>query len=119
MTMIPSIYQFALLALISYRLWRLLAEDEIFERPRRYLVRLPLEWEEGDSIPNSYRAGLGEFISCPWCLGAWTSLGSYIGWMFTIGETPDSFGDVLVAAGVWFALSAAVGIIRAKLDPPD
>lgn len=119
MDVIPPIYQFALLALVAYRIWRLLAEDEVLERPRRWLVRLPRDWDEENPIPRAYRNELGGFISCPWCLGFWISLGSYIGWMFTLGDTPDSVSDVFVAVGIWFALSAVVGIIRAQLDPPE
>ncbi len=119
MDVIPPIYQFALLALAAYRIWRLLAEDEILEWPRRYLVRLPQTWDEGDSIPRAYRNKLADFLTCPWCLGFWVSLGSYVGWMLTLGDTPDSVSDVFVALGIWFALSAVVGIIRSQLDPPD
>lgn len=119
MDVIPPIYQFLLLAFAAYRLWRLLAEDDILERPRRFIVRLPRNWADGDALPRSYRNELALFITCPWCAGAWVTLLAYIGWMLTLGDTPNSTSSVAVALGVWFALSAAVGIIRSQLDPPE
>lgn len=119
MDVIPPIYQFLLLAFAAYRLWRLLAEDEILNRPRRWLVRLPLSWDDGDAIPKNYRNEWAIFFQCPWCLGAWVCLGTYIGWMFTVGTTPSSVSEVFVAIAVWFALSSTLGIIRAQLDPPE
>lgn len=117
--MIPEPYLFVLLALVAYRAWRLVAEDEILERPRRWLVRLPRNWQEGQPIPQAYREKLALFITCPWCAGAWVSLLVYIVYLATLGDGPHSFEDVVVGAGVWFALSASVGLIRSKLDPPD
>ena len=125
--MIPEPYQFILLALIAYRLWRLIAEDDILEGPRRLLVRLPRNWQEGneergvrpDPIPAAYREELALFLTCPWCAGAWVCLVVYFFWMATVGEFPDTGGDLFVALGIWFALSALVGFQRAKLDPPE
>ena len=117
--MIPQPYIFILLALIAYRVWRLLAEDEILDWPRNWLVRLPRNWEDGDSIPKAYREKLALFITCPWCAGAWVSLIVYALWVGTLGDGPHSTEDVLVGAGVWFAISASVGLIRSKLDPPE
>lgn len=117
--MIPPLYQFLLLSLIAYRAWHLLAEDEILETPRRHLVRLPNDWNEGSPIPLAYREKLASFINCPWCLGAWTSLLAYIGWMATVGQWPNSVSDFFIAIGIWFAISCVVGLIRSKLDPPE
>lgn len=117
--MIPQPYIFILLALIAYRTWRLIAEDEILDWPRNWLVRLPRDWSEGDSIPKAYREKLALFITCPWCAGAWVSLLVYAAWLFTLGDGPHSSEDVFVGLGMWFALSASVGLIRSKLDPPE
>lgn len=117
--MIPEPWQFVLLALIAFRVWRLLAEDDILERPRRRLLRLSREWADGDPIPRGYRNEFALFLTCPWCLGAWVSLAMYVVWVATLGEGPDSVSDVVIGAGVWFALSASVGLIRTNLDPPE
>lgn len=117
--MIPEPYQFVLLVLIAYRAWRLLAEDDILERPRRWLVRLPYTWKEGQSIPSVYREKWAGFITCAWCLGAWVTLAVYVAWVATLGDGPHSPQDFVVGAGIWFAISALVGLIRSKLDPPE
>lgn len=117
--MIPEPYLFILLALVAYRVWRLVAEDAILDLPRRWLVRLPSTWKEGDSLPRKYRGELALFINCPWCAGAWVSLLVYGFWLFTLGDGPHSAEDVLLGLGVWFALSASVGLIRVRLDPEE
>ena len=119
MDVIPPLYQFLLLAFATYRAWRLLAEDDILERPRRYIVRLPRHWVEGDEIPRKYRNEIALFLTCPWCAGAWIALLIYAGWMLTLGSVPGSVSDAFVAFVVWFALSASVGVIRTQLDPPE
>jgi hypothetical protein len=117
--MIPEPFEFLLLALIAYRSWRLLAEDEILAWPRNWLVRLPRKWEEGDPIPKEYREKLALFVTCPWCAGAWVSGVIYIAYLATLGEWPKNASDVFVGIGVWFAVSASVGLIRSTLDPPE
>jgi hypothetical protein len=86
----------------------LLAEDVILDRPRRWLVRLDREWEEGLALPENYRSGLAEFITCAWCLGFWVSVGVWLAWII------EPHGTLVVA--VPFAISAAVGLIRTRLD---
>lgn len=49
------------MALAAYRLWHLVAEDTIIERPRAWLVKRS--------------AKLSDFITCPWCAGFWISCG--------------------------------------------
>lgn len=118
--MIPPIYQFILLTLVAYRVWRLIAEDDILERPRRWFLRLPRDWDGDErTIPKRYRNEWALFLICPWCAGAWVSLGVYIGWLLTEGSTPDSASDVAVGIGIWLAISCVVGLIRSKLDPPE
>lgn len=123
--MIPDWYEFVLLALIAFRLWRLLAEDDILERPRRWLVRLPRDWDEGPDPnhprqpPKEYKEKWALFITCPWCAGAWISLLTYIVYLATLGEWPDNTSEVFIGIGVWFAVSASVGLIRTNLDPPE
>jgi hypothetical protein len=108
---VPSLWITVLLAAASYRIWRLLAEDVILDRPRRWIVRLPLKWKEGMLIPDGYRYRLAEFINCPWCLGFWVSIAVWIAWQ------ADEHLTTVIA--VPLAISAAVGIIRTKLDPVD
>jgi len=44
---VPSPWVALILLAASFRIWRLLADDEILERPRYWLVRLPRGWQEG------------------------------------------------------------------------
>lgn len=106
---VPGIWEAVLLSAFAYRLWRLLAEDVILEHPRRWLVRLDRDWEEGLALPDGYRFGLAEFINCPWCLGFWLSVLVWLAWLV------EPTGTLVVA--VPFAISVAVGVIRINLDP--
>lgn len=116
--MIPSALQFLLLSLAAYRAWRLIAEDDITEGIRRWFCGLPRNWKGGD-FPKGYREKWALFINCPWCAGAWVSLIAYIAYLGTLGEWPDTAGDVVVGIGVWFAVSCSVGLIRGNLDEPE
>ncbi len=92
---VPSWWPFLLLALAAFRVWRLLAEDTILDRPRERIVR---------TLPKGE-----EFVTCPWCAGFWVSLAWWVGWQVWPHWT-------LVAA-VPFAVSAVVGLIAANIDP--
>lgn len=72
---IPAWYELALLALAAWRTFQLISDDDILDRPRRYLLRLGEEWEkDGDPVPDNYRFKVGEFITCPYCAGFWISI---------------------------------------------
>lgn len=101
---VPSVWAFALIAVASYRLWRLLAEDTILDRPRKWSLGIS-EWQEGDTVPSSYRRKAGEFLTCPWCLGFWVALGWWAAWLI--------WEEWAVFVAVPFALSAAVGVLNA------
>jgi hypothetical protein len=108
---VPSPWAALILVAAAYRLWRLLAEDTILNTPRRRLVNLPLDWEEGEPVPDDYRIGLANFISCPACFGFWISLSVWLLW-----EANAHWTEVF---SMPFAISAAVIVVRARLDPPD
>ena len=109
---IPDWWEALLIALASYRMWRLLAEDDIFDRPRRWLLRLGSDWQkEGDPVPAGYRTKMAEWLTCPWCAGLWISFIWWGMWLWV--------GDWAAGIAAPFALSAAVGITRRNLDPPE
>ena len=108
---IPQPYELFLLAVASFRVWRLLAEDDILDGPRMWLLRLPREWQPESPIPEQYRDKWATFLTCPWCLGFWVSLGLYLSWVWQSEWT-------LIVATV-FTISAAVGLIRNVLDAPE
>ena len=110
----PEWWQFLLLALAAFRVWRLIAEDTILDGPRQWALGLGYRWADGDPIPEKYREHWGIFLLCPWCSGFWISgilLGVYCavaGWIGFLGFFVT-----------WFALSALVGLIRGNLDAPE
>jgi len=98
------VWAFVLIAVASYRVWRLLAEDTILDRPRRWALRLG-SWREGQPAPEGYRAKVGEFVACPWCMGFWIALAWWGAWQL--------WPEGAVVPAVPFALSAAVAFCNA------
>lgn len=88
---IPNWYALVLLALAAYRLWRLLALDTILDRPRHRLVRAESKREE--------------FLQCPFCFGAWITVGWWLAWV--------AWPHWTLVVAVPFAISALVGIVGA------
>lgn len=111
--LIPGPWLFILASLAVYRLWRLLAEDEILEPVRRKILRYE-GWTPDQDLPDEYRVKWRDFLVCPWCCGGWLSLLAVIAWSAVYG-----WPGVLPFLATWFGLSAAVGLIRTNLDPPE
>lgn len=105
--MIPSPWVAVILTLGTFRLWRIIAADTlpILVKWRDRLLDLEFENREGEKIYD--RPLLAEWLECPYCSGAWVSAGVYLLWLWT--------PDVLYVATP-LAISAAVGIIRTRLD---
>jgi len=98
--------------LAAFRIWRLLAEDDIFDRPRRWALRVGNEWQkEGDPVPEGYRSGWATWLLCPWCSGLWISAALWFVWL--------AAEDWTTMFAVPFALSAVVALVRDNLDPPE
>jgi hypothetical protein len=94
---VPDWWEFALLALAAWRVFQLIAEDEILNGPRRYVTsRLSEKWEL--------------FIECPYCAGFWIALAWWAAW-----QIEDEW--TLIVAVPW-ALSAGV-IGAAKILSPE
>jgi hypothetical protein len=108
--LIPTWWELTLGALAVFRLWRLLAEDDILEPVRRRVLRY-VGWKAGDKLPDEYRSRWAEFLTCPWCAGFWLGLLAWVFWLF--------FPALALVVATPFALSAAVGLIRTNLDPPE
>ena len=98
---VPSWYELLLFALAAYRLWRLLAWDEITEPARLWITR----YSQGPKKP--YRATLGTFIQCGFCLGFWVALAWWGAW--------QAWPHATLIAAAPFAISALVGTL-ARLD---
>lgn len=91
--MILSWWVFLLLSLASYRVWKLLGEDTILDRPRRWVLK-------------RLKGKMDLFLVCPWCSGFWICGIALLG--YCIAEVWLGLWWFLV---VWFAMSAMVGII--------
>jgi hypothetical protein len=99
---IPEPCEFVLLVLAAARAWKLIGDDLILDRPRDWLL---------DRIQDDERSVYwGDFLVCPWCAGFWLSGLAYGAWLLTLGSLPESFAHGVVGVGVWFAISALVGL---------
>ena len=84
---VPDWWEAVLLALAAWRVFQLIAEDEILNGPRRYVTgKLDEKWEL--------------FIECPYCAGFWIALAWWAA--FQVNEK-----WTLIVAVPW-ALSAGV-----------
>lgn len=108
--LVPTWWELTLASLAVFRLWRLLAEDEILDVPRLWLLGAA-GWKKGQKTPAGYRVKWADFLTCPWCAGFWLGLLAWVFWLF--------FPSLALVIATPFALSAAVGLIRTNLDPPE
>ncbi len=83
---LPGALECVLLALAAWRVWHLIALDDITDRPRRYIT-------DG-------RDKLLEFIECPYCMGFWVALG----WVVFFA----AWGTGATWAALPFAINAGV-----------
>lgn len=87
----PSPFEAVLLALASWRVWHLIANDDITERPRAWaLERLHGKWKD--------------FIECPYCAGFHVSLAWVVAYVV--------FPTEAVWAALPFALNTAVVVVN-------
>jgi hypothetical protein len=113
----PEPYELALIALASARLWKLVGDDRVLDRPRDWLMR---KLESPDGRP--FRRGgapratyWGDFLVCPWCAGFWCSLLMYGGWI-AFGPGKWESDELLMAGISVFAISALVGLFGVLVD---
>lgn len=92
-------------------MFRLLAEDTILDKPRRWLLRIDPAWEnEGDDYGPNYRFEWGVFLTCPYCAGFWIS-----GIALLLYSLIIEWHGALAFLVTWFAISATVALV-AKTD---
>jgi hypothetical protein len=104
---VPDWYELILLSLAAWRVFQLVALDDITNGLRRYVTRVPKNWDGESPITNkSYRDTLALFIECPYCAGFWIGLLWWLAWLLWPHGT--------TVAAVPFAISAGV-IAGAKL----
>lgn len=101
--MIPSGWQFALLTLAVYRLWRLAAIDDM---PWLVTARSRIVGAhhlDGSETWAFDRPTLAHAIHCPWCSGLWVAFSATGCWWLSPHWT--------VVAAVPFAVSTAAGAL--------
>ena len=98
--MIPEPYELVLLALAAGRVWKLIGDDRILDRPR--------DWALGKLKSDPQETYWADFLVCPWCAGFWIVLAWWVAWLIWPYGT-------LVFAGLW-AISALVGLFGVTVD---
>lgn len=104
--MTPTPWEFALLSLAAFRIWKLLKDDAILDGPRNAVL---------DRLSNRSAERLVYFLSCPWCLGAWISLALYTGWV-AVGPGVWGADQLWMAMLSVLAISAVVGMLGELLE---
>jgi len=103
---VPDWWEFLLLGLASFRLFRLIGYDTVLDGPRdRWLTRRSTV---AAGKPGLYRRSLDVFLHCPWCLGWWVVLAWWGAWWLWPHE--------ILVVSVPLALSAFVGLVTKNLD---
>lgn len=65
------------------------------------MTRLGNQWQkEGDPTPKEYRAGLGSWITCPYCAGFWVAVLWWVAWLIWPYETTLFAVPWALSAGV-------------------
>lgn len=101
---VPGWYATLLLAAAAWRVFHLVAFDDLLDRPRRYVTRLNRSWrQEGDATGEQYREGLANFLTCPYCLGFWVGLAWWGAWQAwphgtLVAAVPFAINAVLIGA---------------------
>lgn len=105
--MIPGPWQFVLLALASWRLWRLLAQDDLLPLLSLRNRVVGAVWSPAAGVWLFDRPVLAHFLQCAFCSGWWIALGWWGAW------SAEPHWALVVA--VPFALSAVVGLVAHRL----
>lgn len=117
----PGPWEFVLLALAAYRVFRLVAKDSITEP-----IRAAASYPDDEAVTLGYddeglvvigmeeeskplRVYVATLLRCPWCMGFYVSVAAWGAWL------ADSRVALFVAAPL--AISGAVGLVSKTLDP--
>lgn len=84
--------------LATYRLTKLVLDDEITREPREAIL---------DRF-NPAETKIGYLFTCPWCVSFWTGLGVFLIRRYA----PEDFADILNST---LAASAATGLMYEKI----
>ncbi len=106
---LPSPFEFLLLALASFRLTHFVVFDKL-GRP----LRAPFVDEENEPRGRGLIRKIGEGISCYWCCGMWITALLYTGfWLFPKWMVPTI--AVLAIAGVQAGIESWVRLNMSRM----
>ena len=98
---VPNWWETLLLALAAWRVFHLLAHDDILDGPRRRVLRLAKTWKkDGDATGELYRENWAAFITCPYCAGFWIALVWWAAWLVWPHATLVAATPFVLNAGV-------------------
>lgn len=98
---VPPPWMFFLGAFAAWRIYKLLADDDVLDVPR--------DWLTGRS------AKIEKLLACPYCLGFWVSALGTLGYYLVLDE-PDSWGVAYGWAVTTFAMSGVLVFVEILLD---
>ena len=78
---------------VSYRIWRMIALDTIFDRPRVAVLNKSPQW-------------FVDLVQCPWCLGWWLNV-AFATAMYVFADI--SFPSAVIVAFVGSTLTGVLG----------
>lgn len=108
----PNAVEFLILTLAAYRLFRFASVDtfEPMVRVREWVTGYRDPREEDTSKQTRQRPEwLADLMACPFCLGAWISLGLVFAWW--------AWPTVVLAFALPWAVSGAMALVFVKGDP--
>lgn len=108
---IPAAFEFVLLALAAWRLYRLAAYDDITRPMRERLVRRAEEPGFVYVGDGNYRPRLDTFVHCPYCLGFWICVAGWVAYQV--------WPHGMVWLAVPWAASAVLVLIEVNHDAGD
>ena len=105
---VPEPWAFVPIALASWRVWLLFADDKILEKPMDALYRR--------LRPQERRTYWREFVECPRCFGFWVGIAWWGAWL--------AWPTWTTRAAVPWAIAAVVALIESAHKaiasvPPD
>lgn len=129
--MIPNPWMFILLALLDYRICRLVGWDDFppVAKARAWVVgervvrvgtgnqHMNLTSTEVDEDVGYKRPTLEHFLHCPFCFGFWLCVATTAAWAWAGAPGHVHYHSWVAYPALPFALNGLVGIIARNLDP--
>lgn len=105
----PDGLEFFVLTMAAFRLVRLVGWDKLTRGFRERLCRMAEREGHTYTGGKPYRQGVHEWITCPWCMGAWVTGAWWLAWL--------AWPSAVYGLSVPLAAMALVGLIAKTLDP--